>query len=346
MIRHATILAVLPSLAACASLPDVTLNYYAPQAQARLSVVQALDCGPGASLPVSAYTISASAPAVSADRTRPYSFRLADLDSTFSDTDFSASLTEDGRLKSINGDTIGEAEATVKSAIAFGTSLSAFAAFGPVVGTSPGKAGPQPTACSAIAKLAGNKPLTLTYSALIDSRNLASGEVPLAPAKDSATAYDALQGFDLPDLHLLLRIGPVSPNRPAVTAPSSLAGAVPLTIAATASVHLEVIEGGGTLWSEDVVLPARGDLTLPVPHAVLFGKQSFQLTLADSGAITALSYGKQTGSASILNAGTAIGNASAPASAADAAAALKSQSDVIAQTARLARCRANPATCT
>ena len=78
----------------------------------------------------------------------------------------------------------------------------------------------------------------------------------------------------------------------------------------------------------------------------MFGKQSFTLTLADSGAVTAVDYGKVSGASGGLNASTSAMGTMVPESTANKAADMKAQADLIAQQQRLVRCQAQPDKCT
>ncbi len=93
------------------------------------------------------------------------------------------------------------------------------------------------------------------------------------------------------------------------------------------------------------MVPSPKTYLLPIPKAALFGKQNFALSLADSGAVTAIEYGKATGAAGPLNVLGAAATAAAPDSTAAKAAEVKAQADLIAQQQRLTRCQAHPAQC-
>jgi hypothetical protein len=118
-----------------------------------------------------------------------------------------------------------------------------------------------------------------------------------------------------------------------------------LVLNRTGILHIEVEDGSASAWATDIVIPLAVTYNVPLPQAAAFGKVSFALTLADSGAITALTYGQVSGAAAPSNLAAAAAAAAKPPDAAERAAALKSEADEIAQTARVARCRASPADC-
>lgn len=83
--------------------------------------------------------------------------------------------------------------------------------------------------------------------------------------------------------------------------------------------------------------PDSSDCTydLPIPKAELFGTQSFSLSVAQSGEITSIEYGMNSGTAGALTAANSIITPETPASEASA---LKAQSDLIAQQTRYVLC--------
>ena len=124
---------------------------------------------------------------------------------------------------------------------------------------------------------------------------------------------------------------------------------VGLTLQKTASVTLVVKaqdarKKSTTIGTDIISVPQQGTYTLPIPKAALFGKQSFQLTLSDTGDITTVDYGKLSGAAGAGNAAAAVASAY-PTATANAANELKSQADIIAQQHRLIGCHTNPTGC-
>ena len=105
--------------------------------------------------------------------------------------------------------------------------------------------------------------------------------------------------------------------------------------------------------SEDVVkrstvtvprAASEAPLILPIPKPALFGKQTFALTLTESGRITSLGYGRTAGAPGARN---AVGSLAGEQTAEDTAeaAALKAAADLIAQQARLNTCVLKPTEC-
>jgi hypothetical protein len=119
-----------------------------------------------------------------------------------------------------------------------------------------------------------------------------------------------------------------------------------LTLQRIANVQVDVLAKGSSIFSTNIALPQSTTYELAIPKAAVFGKQSFSLTLAESGAVTSVDYGKLSGASGALNAATSAVGAAAPESTANKAAEVKSQADLIAQQQRLVRCQAQPDKCT
>ena len=93
-----------------------------------------------------------------------------------------------------------------------------------------------------------------------------------------------------------------------------------------------------------VELGVPGTYDLPVPRGVPFGGNNMKLTLAESGSITLLSYGANSG---ISGAAGAVGAAGGAFQQIDVrrAANYEAQANVIAQQQRLIRCQQTPGAC-
>jgi hypothetical protein len=100
------------------------------------------------------------------------------------------------------------------------------------------------------------------------------------------------------------------------------------------------------LWQGKVPVSQFGtEYGLPVPRAVMFGKQAFAVSIAESGAIGSLQYASNTGAAQAMGAGSAALTALQGETATQKAAELKAQADVIAQQQRWVTCNADPKNC-
>lgn len=302
-----------------------------------MTVTQAVDCNASKTTLIASNSIS-NAVVYSADHeAKIQEFRIKSPTGALSDTNLTVNLTEDGRLKSINGDSTGQGEAIAKAVI-----TAAVAILG-------GAAPPPPPAgqlaeCGVVEAWGGGKPVTLTYSQKVGFEpDAPKGPFVLQPDPASAALYNKLK-LRLPTLTLTLAPAVALPE-PVILSPGAKPGPK-LSLNRTGTVHMEVTSGAGAPWTSDAIIPLRDTFDVPLPAGAPFGKVSFALTLADSGAITTLTYGQVSGAAGPANVAAAAATAAKPSSAADRAAQLKAEADEIAQNARVARCRADPTTCT
>ncbi len=333
---------LLMLLGACATTPDVTVGYYLPKAEAKVQVIQSADCDASKSQVFVANTATL-ATAISSDRAAPRrTVSLKALDGAFANTDAAFKFTEDGRLQSVNASSTGKGEDVVKSTVTLSATLARLTELHVTAPIDP---------CEVIAKAGGNKPVSLTYGlenpiAFVDEFDKSFD---FRPDPSSLALHEALKA-DLPKL--TLHVGRLELLEPAATsaAPAGRSEAmVPLTLNRTATARLTVtatLHGQTTtVLTASPVFPVKATYDLPIPKAALFGKQTFSLTLGDTGAITSVGYGKETGVASALNAANTVAAAGEGETAAQRAADLKAQIDLIAQQQKLVRCTANPAAC-
>lgn len=109
------------------------------------------------------------------------------------------------------------------------------------------------------------------------------------------------------------------------------------------------------LWSGHALIPLSqaasmvafgnpGTYALPVPRGAVFGSNKLSLAVAESGAVTSLGYGAESGTAGAIGAvATAAG--ALHETDAERAGRYESQANIIAQQERLIRCRQNRETC-
>jgi hypothetical protein len=327
-------------LGGCASTPDVVYTYYPSQLQATATVTRTVDCTSDKTAVVIVNTPAIST-VYSADYSRgPYSLRVKDLAGAIADADLSVNFFDDGRLKSVNASTTGQGEAVVKSAVSL---IAAVAAAGGA-GGGPAKPAPLPE-CAAISNWGGGKPVTLTYSTVIDFVKAAAGTESLTPTSQSQALADQLQAV-LPPLSIFVRSQQQIDSGATYIGPAGNRNAIFLTLQRTSSAKVEIQSKGSAIFSTILALPQPATYPLPIPKSAIFGKQTFSLTLADSGAIASIDYGKLSGASGALNAATSATGAAAPESTTNKAAEIKAQADLIAQQQRLARCQAQPDKCT
>lgn len=369
-------------MSGCASVPDVSVAYRPVTWQVAASVVHTITCTRDGSRAIIARDGSFT-PVYKADATaEPLKLRLKDLDRFFADSDLSVAFTDDGRLKSVNQSTAGQGETIAKSLVStvatLGTAtLMKGAAPDLVIPAGAAAAKDNKTfllSNSQLIEIQGRTPdpickVVNDWSAAAAPKELPQIAVVQAGVLVSPTerAQLLVAGNDQSSV-LLQALSPHIDLRAVVSAEfadNNKAGLQPviapeklrddevgLPLQQTRSFTLKALPAQ-PLKADDVIkkstltVPrpvADGVLTLPIPKAALFGKQTFQLALADSGRITSLGYGRTAGASGALN---AVGSLAGEQTAADTAeaAALKAAADLIAQQARLSSCVLKPTDC-
>lgn len=319
------VLAASSILGACASVPDVTVNYWLPKAETKVTVTQTVACD---ATDEHVFAVNTATPTTTyvADRTgAPTTFRIKDIDSSLGDTSLTVGLTDDGRLKTVNAVSTGQGQAIVTAAITVVKAVGLAAVS---------------SECATIKSWGGGKPVTLTYSAKPD------------PAVEGPTSLEVEPG--LRELHSQLKrslpalkvvVGHATEVKTGVSHVAT-SDTVDLTLRRTAIVPLEVFADHDSVWKGEIIIPKGENYTLPIPKSALFGQQTFGLTLTDAGAVSSVTYAKVNGMAGALTAASSAVTATQPATDASQAAEVKAQADLIAQQQRLARCQATPADCT
>jgi hypothetical protein len=334
-------------LEGCASTPPVTYRYYPAQASTTFTVTQTIDCDASQTKVVTVNTPQATTAYTANVDANPYTLPIKGLDGWFADSDIAVKLTDDGRLQSINQSTTGQGETILKSAVTFAAAAAALGGGAPV--KAPGTPQPLPE-CVTIKSFGGGKPVTLIYTLVVDWNKDPRGGIFLASRggvdlSNDKGLFDSLKG-QLPTLEVMIHDPSVLESAASYTAGTSDSPAILLTLQQVAAVPVDFIVQGQTLARSDIMVPQQhSTYELPIPKAALFGKQSFSLSLADSGAITSIEYGKNTGAASVVNVLGSAATAAAPETTAAKAADVKAEADLIAQQQRLARCQAKPAAC-
>lgn len=332
------------ALGACSSLPDVEYRYFPTRSSTTISLTRTLQCDSIAS-EVVYYDSPSVTTTYGADRSKPYTIGIKTFERSFSpfvDSDLTFAFYDDGRLKSINQSTTGQGEAVIKAVASVITTLA------PIIASRDIDAPKSQTPalrCIDVFLLGGGKPISVVYTAKANLADSVEQTLDLKVDPGSKSVAERLRG--LPQMSVLVGRfeSDGSGARFAKGTPTDADGVL-LPLQEMGSVKLIIQEKEGKPVGEtNVVVPGAKPYYLPVPRAALFGKQSFSLGLAESGAITSVSYGKLTGVPGALNAGTAIIGATQPPDAADAAKS-KSKADVIAQQQRLARCQQKPVDCT
>jgi hypothetical protein len=345
-------------MAGCSTIPDVTVSYYYPKAHTQLQVTLTLACSKDGTQVVPVLSFAAPANSYLTDRSAAGKVRLKDLGGALSDADIAVALSDDGRLKSINATSTGQAGAFVKDAIALAAAVLP-------AGVTP-KAPPSDIKeiCKELAKIGGEKAtVTLAYVAALDFAGVAEQPIParkfvIDPAsaalekKLAAAGHKSafsVSGVVGPALQSAKYGSKDSTDCAAESVKADDGVLIPLNKWSVASLKITGTDVSGAhdtlLWTTDIAIPLATCYHLPIPKAPLFGKQNFVLQLSDFGSVQKIEYGNNSGAADATDTATTIAKALKGSTTSDQTAALKAQADLIAAQTRLAQCVADPTTC-
>jgi hypothetical protein len=98
-------------------------------------------------------------------------------------------------------------------------------------------------------------------------------------------------------------------------------------------------------YNDYVLVPSSTALKVPVPKAPVFGKIAMTAQFGASGAVEKLEYNKATAMTDLINSGAQIYNQIQPETAAQKAAGVQAQADLIYQQQRLITCQLDPNHC-
>jgi hypothetical protein len=337
----------------CATTPDVQASYYLPKSGLGVKAIRTVGCNAEGNTLYSATAVTADVSYGPDEKVGLIPIRFRGLDGKLSNSDLTLSFQDDGRLKGVNATTVGRGEEVFKSAIQIaGIALGGGLGFVELSTRKPKKS----DACQLIDSFGGKeKMLTLTYAAAesFDADAAHAVNLKLDPSLGHLSTLDGALKT------LCLVVGPAVMETPHVTVAPGGDAAINLSLRQPAKVPVSVTEGGDPgcsyivangatkIWGKNVPVPQLGKpYSLPIPKGALFGKQTFAVALADSGAITSLQYAKESGAPGMLNVVSAGLTEAQPDSAAAKAAQVKGEADLIAQQQRLIRCQINQTSCT
>jgi hypothetical protein len=317
---------VTATLSACASLPPATVNYYRTKTNLTLHVLRTLTCnGSGELIDVSIVTpnVTNTADTDQAQET----LNMGEVKGALSDTDITVTLTDDGRLLSINGTSNGEGEAALKTAVTVastlataGTSpirsliglipLSALINPGPIsIPTGPALTAlpaPDASACNLIAATTGGgKSLSLIYEGTIDFKDHKPQPIPLL--KD--------YGLAIPDYNNQFKLIWANIGSPKISPVGQLSydtagnyakqnNKLKIALVQPATVEVKVTAERmnhllyvGTFPVGQLGKPYEAYFAKPAS----FGKETLMLSFTDAGMIHSIQYVKNTGATSAMN---------------------------------------------
>jgi hypothetical protein len=278
-------------------MPDVAVQYFPAKSLTTFTLVQNVACTHDDLTLLVTNSIAATTE-YSADDSKPaHRLRLKDLDNGFADASLGVELYGDGRLKGINASSTGQGQAVISAAAALASTL------GPALGASGGAGPPRKLAACAVLKNWPDGKAALSFVKAIDLAAVSPSDRTRLNDDEAAVSdpalYDRLAGV-LPEITLDISEKKSVP-RPAIAGAAGAGDTVEVTLHDTSNLRVDFYArdriGFGNHWlgAKAFTIPGPGDYVLPIPKAALFGGSQFSLTLSESGAVTALSYGKSTG---------------------------------------------------
>lgn len=329
---------------ACASTPDLSVGYYLPRVELTIRAIRTVGCSTDNRL-FSTTSVSVASGFLPDGELGMSNLRLRSLDGPVANADVAINYYSDGRLKGINATTVGRGQEVVSTVMGI-AALALASDAAPSASTRQRET----QVCQTIRAVAGDKPVTITYSHIETFDDFQTTRLLERDGTNPAYAAEVDRLLD----GICAVFSAYAPPTPIVTPGGRGNSDVELAMRQPASVPLAVVRGSGGgcignrvgLWSGLVQVPQFGTrYTLPIPRAAMFGKQVFALAVSESGEITSLQYGRESGAPAMLSAIGATATGLAPQSTAARAADVEAEANLIAQQQRRIRCEATPATC-
>ena len=353
-------------LAGCAVTPNAVVRYKPTEWIMGLSATYTLSCkNTDFWFTSSAFVV----PSYFAGKNHEKDFviRFRDFNSPVSDADMSVSLTEDGRLKSLNSSSTGQGEALVATAVkAFGAVAAAGAVppqqLKPFVVSSGTQNSSKPSEICDVVKRFGRSDVSADFHQLsIILTGYSNSEVlkgNLQPTPGHKKIVDELDKFINLKTSFEATIGKINLQPISYEDELRVGGYVEINVHQVRALDVRIrsesrgdsrILDAGLSFDEQVSVPIKVTgpdtlLKLRVPQPPFFGKQSFSVDFAESGRVTRIGYGQTTGAVGSLGATTTAVSADSAIENAKTN-ALRAAADQIAQQERLARCVMNPVGC-
>jgi hypothetical protein len=331
---------------ACAETPDVQMTYYLPKTSVTLVGTRTVACDTKGLYWLSSITPTSN---TGPDESVSYPIRFKPNHRALVDTDVAVGLTDDGRLKSINQSATGHGEDVIKAVATLAGGVLPLPALpkfeAQLVKPKPKPKTPTEIACDIVKRRGKDGFLTLTYSGDYEFVDADVRRIPLT--EDSPAWAKPVDNLLPPLCEQLLSVSKPAPQVTFDAADKNIDGYVQLR--QPAHVKVAVVEAGNCvtypdhrqIWAGAVLVPQLGKpYTVPIPKGQPFGKQTLELALADSGAITTLHYGRESGAAAAI--GSVNDVVGAFPSQTDA---LNAQSNLIAAQQKNLKCRMDPTNC-
>lgn len=372
----AVVAAASCAVSGCASTPDVVATHYLPRGDLNIRAVRTVGCAtsPQGQKQLFVATSVLLQPSYSRDPSAQDTIALKTVSGSLANATTSLTFYDDGRLKGVNSTSTGVGQEVVQSlvklaSVVLGGGLGAFVAGEDV--------------CALIAEQQPKeKLLTINYALdeSFDPATYTDSYVRTAKLEPEASTPSYLYRIAAMLPAVCAAIGPKAHTTPAAAMRGSEqyepVGAISddptmLSLRQPANVPIRVVEekqgtdeelarfpdrnqavaACGRKWVElfsgSAQIPQIGTrYQLAIPRGAPFGGSSFELAVAESGAVTNVKYGKTSGAPALLGALNSAVQEAQPDTAAQKAAEAKAEADLIAQQQRLIRCQMDPAKCT
>lgn len=367
-VKRSILIAATLVMGGCATIPDVTVAYRPVKWAVLATVVHTVTCNRQSDKELLQRAVSFT-PLYSADAPDDkYQIRMKGVDRYFADAEMAVALTDDGRLKSINSTSTGQGDAVVKGLISLGAATHAamvmkdyvnfFSKIAPMQQDKPKK-----SVCDVVKDFSTAAPdqvfqVAVVQSALVlpdaegkvPESTIAQGVVEQAALREQLTAAGmTLQTTIKASIRAISdkKDAPLMELQPFATFPNSVADdEVPVRLQRVRALKLSAAQASDRepIQTANVQIPTKETFVVPIPKAALFGKQTFSMTLAETGKVTSIGYGRLSGAPAALGAATSIAGISVTEDGVDAA-ALKAAADILAQQNRIRICNEKPADC-
>ena len=348
-------------LAGCAAVPDVSVAYRPVRWTVPVSVVHTITCNRNNDFAIIQRGVATSPIYSAAAEHEKFKIKLVELNGFFADSEIAVAFTDDGRLKSINQSTTGQAEPVVRSAL---NALAAISSVPTLAATDRAPSGiwlysndipiqskkaaeDRYRLCEVVRNFSTSALPQLLQVSLVQIAEIREEAMTpaLKPTPDHESLHKALGelGLDFsPTIKSSLgskELQPIADIKPVDT--SSQVG---LTLQKMVTLSISVEDSLALRYEKSLPVPTMNTFELPIPKSALFGKQSFVLSLSDSGRISTLGYSKSTGVPGAFNAATVLASGEVTQDNAEVA-ALKAAADLIAQQQRFIKCQLQPVDC-
>jgi len=323
-------------------MPDATVKYYLSKSDLNITVNQTVRCI-DTSNPVVVTNVGFDA-AYSADLNNRKEISFSELDTIYTSGSADITLSKDGRIEAFNSSSTGVVSDVIATVISMFGSLKTLD-IDPL-------ANQVESACEIINNVAGQKdgkPLPLSIVLKSSVKFLEGNKVTGAPFK--ITGYpQSFYSAIAPAVGKLEYIIDTSEQEPEAPVETTYKGKRKIALIEPALVPVKVtlksyVSNESTEYSANIPVPQWGtEYNIPIPKPPMFGTNTLNLSLHETGKIKTLKYGTTNGSKDLGSAFNTLSDKLVETDL-EKAASIKAEADVIAQQQRLIGCKTTPEEC-